>query len=96
MVDVLVILIFYRPSGSMTAVRAFEWFVMTIVFGVAVCFCIELSLIRDASIGEVFRGYLPSAAVVESNGYILHLERCLDIANVSADYTLAVASSERL
>ena len=70
MVDVLVILIFYRPGGSMTAVRAFEWFVMAIVFGVVVCFCMELSLIRNSSVGVIFRGYLPSAAVVESNGYI--------------------------
>ncbi|KAK4194300.1 natural resistance-associated macrophage protein-domain-containing protein [Triangularia verruculosa] len=71
MVDVLVILIFYRPNGSMAAVRAFEWFVMAIVLGVVVCFCIELSLIRDTSAGEVFRGYLPSAAVIESNGLYL-------------------------
>jgi metal iron transporter len=70
MVDVLVILIFYRPDGSMAAVRAFECFVMAIVLGVVVCFCIELSLIRNSSVGEVFKGYLPSAAVIQSNGYV--------------------------
>jgi metal iron transporter len=54
----------------MVAVRAFEVFVMMLVLGVVVCFCIELSLIQDTTVGEVFRGYLPSAAVVESNGYV--------------------------
>lgn len=54
----------------MVAVRAFEWFVMAIVLGVVVCFCIELSLIRNSSVGEVFKGYLPSAAVIQSNGCV--------------------------
>ncbi|KAK9427617.1 natural resistance-associated macrophage protein-domain-containing protein [Lipomyces doorenjongii] len=71
LVDVLVILIFYRPNGSMTAVRAFELFVMMLVLGVVVCFCIQLSLMPSTAVGEVFRGYIPSAAVVESNGLYL-------------------------
>ncbi|KAJ8101683.1 natural resistance-associated macrophage protein-domain-containing protein [Lipomyces tetrasporus] len=71
LVDVLVILIFYRPNGSMTAVRAFELFVMMLVLGVVVCFCIQLSLMPSTAVGEVFRGYVPSAAVVESNGLYL-------------------------
>ncbi|KAH8723109.1 natural resistance-associated macrophage protein-domain-containing protein [Phaeosphaeriaceae sp. PMI808] len=71
LVDVLVILIFYKPNGSMAAVRAFEVFVMMLVLGVVVCFCVELSLIQDTTVGEVFKGYLPSAAVVESNGLYL-------------------------
>jgi metal iron transporter len=68
-VDVLVILLFYKPNGSMGAIRAFEWFVAAIVLGVVICFSVELSLIQNASVREVFRGYLPSAAVIESNGY---------------------------
>ncbi|KAK9372337.1 natural resistance-associated macrophage protein-domain-containing protein [Lipomyces chichibuensis] len=71
LVDVLVILIFYRPNGSMTAVRAFEVFVMMLVLGVVVCFCIQLSLMPSTAVGEVFRGYIPSGAVVESNGLYL-------------------------
>ncbi|KAI9373814.1 natural resistance-associated macrophage protein-domain-containing protein [Aspergillus egyptiacus] len=66
--DVLFILIFYRPNGSMWGLRLFEFFVMALVLGVVICFCIQLSLIKEQSIGAVFRGYLPSSAIVESNG----------------------------
>ncbi|RDW60461.1 NRAMP family metal ion transporter [Aspergillus mulundensis] len=67
-VDVLFILIFYRPNGSMWGLRLFEFFVMALVLGVVICFCIQLSLIKEQSIGDVFRGYLPSSAIVQSNG----------------------------
>ena len=70
-VDVLIILLFYKPSGSMTHIRIFEYGVMSLVIGVTVCFCIQLSYIQNASIGEVFRGYLPSSAVVGGNGIYL-------------------------
>ncbi|KAA8648739.1 hypothetical protein EYZ11_008051 [Aspergillus tanneri] len=66
--DVLFILIFYRPNGSMWGLRLFEFFVMALVLGVVVCFCIQLSLIKHQSVGEVFKGYLPSSAVVQSQG----------------------------
>ncbi|CZS97298.1 probable manganese transport protein [Rhynchosporium graminicola] len=67
-VDVLLILLFYKPSGSMRGLRAFEMFVVILVLGVVICFCIQLSLIEDTPIGEVFRGYLPNSAIVESKG----------------------------
>lgn len=67
-VDVLIILFFYKPNGSMLGVRIFEFFVMALVLGVVVCFCYQLSFIQDTSIGEVFKGYLPSRAVIESKG----------------------------
>ncbi|KAL4808406.1 natural resistance-associated macrophage protein-domain-containing protein [Aspergillus unguis] len=66
--DVLFILIFYRPNGSMWGLRLFEFFVMALVLGVVICFCIQLALIKEQSVGEVFRGYLPSSAIVQSNG----------------------------
>ncbi|KAL5340480.1 natural resistance-associated macrophage protein-domain-containing protein [Aspergillus crustosus] len=66
--DVLFILIFYRPNGSMVGLRLFEFFVMALVLGVVICFCIQLSLIKEQSVGDVFRGYLPSSAIVQSNG----------------------------
>lgn len=66
--DVLIILLFYNPSGSMRALRAFEFFVMALVLGVVICFCFQLSLIKDTSVGEVLRGYLPSSAIVQSQG----------------------------
>ncbi|KAJ5871745.1 uncharacterized protein N7529_004098 [Penicillium soppii] len=68
LVDVLFILIFYRPNGAMWGLRLFEFFVMALVLGVVVCFCIQLSLIQDQSVGEVFRGYLPSSAIIKSEG----------------------------
>ncbi|GAB7350432.1 hypothetical protein MBLNU459_g1040t2 [Dothideomycetes sp. NU459] len=67
-VDVIVILFFYKPSGSMRGLRAFELFVAALVLGVVVCFCYQLSLIKNTSVGEVFRGYLPSKALIESEG----------------------------
>ncbi|KAK3331628.1 natural resistance-associated macrophage protein-domain-containing protein [Cercophora scortea] len=66
--DVMIILFFYNPSGSMRGIRIFELFVCLLVLGVVVCFCIQLSLITGTSIGEVFKGYLPSGAIVEQQG----------------------------
>ena len=52
----------------MTRLRIFEYFVMALVLGVMICFCIQLSYIRNTSAGEVFRGYLPSSALVKGQG----------------------------
>ncbi|KAI9678785.1 MAG: hypothetical protein M1817_005843 [Caeruleum heppii] len=71
LVDVLVILLFYNPSGSMKRVRAFEMFVMLLVLGVVILFCIQLSLIENTTVGEVLRGYIPSSTIVESQGLYL-------------------------
>lgn len=68
-VDVIVILFFYRPNkSSMRGLRLFECFVALLVIGVVTCFCFQLSLIRDTGVGEVFRGYLPSKALVQGQG----------------------------
>ncbi|KAJ4359583.1 NRAMP-like transporter smf-3 [Didymosphaeria variabile] len=64
-VDVLIILIFYRPSGSMRALRTFEIFVMCLVLGVVICFCFELSKIK-APVGDVFHGFVPSSTLIQS------------------------------
>lgn len=49
----------------MRSLRLFEVFIMCLVLGVVVCFCIQLSLIRDTTVGEVFKGYLPSNSLIE-------------------------------
>lgn len=68
-VDVLFILIFYRQNGaSMNARRLFEYFVAFLVIGVVICFCIQLSYIENTSVREVFRGYVPSSALVQGQG----------------------------
>src|ERR1700712_1775283 len=47
-VDVLVILFFYNPTGmSMRALRTFEFFVILLVLGVVICFCYQLSKIQN-------------------------------------------------
>ncbi|KAI0450923.1 natural resistance-associated macrophage protein-domain-containing protein [Xylaria acuta] len=66
--DVFAILFFYRPNGSMNGLRLFEIFVMLLVLTVVVCFGIQLSLIKDTTPGEVFRGYLPSDVITKSEG----------------------------
>ncbi|KZF24957.1 natural resistance-associated macrophage protein [Xylona heveae TC161] len=68
LVDVLLILVFYNPKGTMNRLRAFEFFVCALVIGVVICFCIQLSLIKGVTVGEVLKGYLPSKAIVESQG----------------------------
>lgn len=66
--DVMVILCFYQPRGSMRGLRIFEFFVVGLVLAVVVCFCVQLSLIRDTAVGDVFKGYLPSSAIVQQQG----------------------------
>ncbi|KAG5925459.1 hypothetical protein E4U42_004269 [Claviceps africana] len=63
--DVMVILIFYQPDRAMRGLRLFEAFVCLLVLGVVICFCIQLSLIKG-SVGQVFKGYLPSSQLVEA------------------------------
>ncbi|KAI4148059.1 MAG: hypothetical protein LQ340_005258 [Diploschistes diacapsis] len=71
LVDVLLILLFYTPEGSLSRLRLFECFVAALVMAVVVCFCVQLSLLTNTSAGQVFFGYLPSAAVVEGEGVYL-------------------------
>lgn len=52
----------------MKGLRVFEFFVAALVLGVVVCFSIELSLITVPDIGTIFKGYLPSSALVQSEG----------------------------
>ena len=52
----------------MNARRMFEFFVALLVLGVVICFCIQLSYIQGVTAGEVFRGYVPSSALVQGQG----------------------------
>lgn len=65
--DVLIVLFAYRPNGSLKGLRWFEQAVALLVLAVVICFCVELTHIT-ASVGEVFKGYLPSRTVVSSDG----------------------------
>ncbi|CAK7226182.1 NRAMP-like transporter smf-3 [Sporothrix bragantina] len=70
-VDVFIVLIFCKPeNGTRSGLRAFELLVVPLVLGVVICFCIQLSMIDHStnSVGEVFRGYLPSSALIQQQG----------------------------
>lgn len=64
--DVLIILIFYKPEGQdMKKVRTFEFFVGTLVIATCFCFVLELCKINVPQKGELFKGFLPSKIIFE-------------------------------
>ncbi|SCU96909.1 LAME_0F17854g1_1 [Lachancea meyersii CBS 8951] len=66
--DVLAILIFYKPeTQSMKQVRLFEMFVTTLVAATVVCFILELFKISVPDKLGLFKGYLPSKVILENN-----------------------------
>lgn len=81
-VDVLVVLMAYRPNGPLTFIRVFEGFVSVLVAATVVCFGIELFQVGkepDFSAIEVLKGFLPNDKVVDmsdrkgGNGLFLSL-----------------------
>jgi metal iron transporter len=75
--DVIFVLIFYRPKGESKGLKAFEYFVAGLVLTVVISFCVELSLIKDTKVGDVFLGYLPSLALVQGNGFVIPIPNIL-------------------
>ncbi|KAK9452624.1 natural resistance-associated macrophage protein-domain-containing protein [Dipodascopsis uninucleata] len=67
-IDVLIVLCAYSPTGSLKGVRLFEYAVAALVFGVVICFCVELSKVKDTSAAEVFMGFLPSRSILSADG----------------------------
>lgn len=70
-VDVLLVLLAYRPNGPLKIVRYFEYLVSSLVFIVVVCFAIELYSIGPTDHGAIFRGFLPSSELLEEQGLYL-------------------------
>ncbi|KAG2734957.1 hypothetical protein G9P44_001171 [Scheffersomyces stipitis] len=71
-VDVLIVLMAYRPKGPLLFIRIFESFVTVLVAATVVCFAIELHQVsHDPSINfsvvEVMKGFLPNESVVDSS-----------------------------
>ncbi|KAG7124731.1 Manganese transporter SMF1 like protein [Verticillium longisporum] len=66
--DVFVTLYFYNPQGSMKGLRIFECFIACLVLSVVVCFCIQLSMVQETPVGDIFKGYLPSKAIIQGKG----------------------------
>lgn len=54
--------------------KMFHYIIVALVVGVVICFCIELSYIhrqQHIPVGEVFKGYIPSSAIVDGQGLYL-------------------------
>lgn len=77
-IDVIVVLMAYRPNGPLLFVRLFEIFVSILVLATVICFAIELFQVTKEphfSALEVLKGFLPNEDVVdtEHNGLYLSL-----------------------
>lgn len=66
-IDVLLILMAYKPGNSMNMVYVFEYGVAALVMGVVICFAVMLARIPPVSAADVFRGFLPSHHLIEGN-----------------------------
>jgi metal iron transporter len=71
--DVFIILFFYRPNGTMRGIRLFELSVSLLVMGVVICFSVELAKTPNIDVGQVFRGFIPSAVVFSGEGIFASL-----------------------
>ncbi|KAA8915271.1 hypothetical protein TRICI_002628 [Trichomonascus ciferrii] len=67
-VDVLLVLLAYKPGKGMKTVRIFEYVVATLVMAIIICFAIELARIPKTPVGHVFKGYLPTSRMLDKNG----------------------------
>ncbi|KAF3942367.1 hypothetical protein ABW19_dt0210555 [Dactylella cylindrospora] len=92
LVDTLTILLFYRPWGALRWLRAFEFFIASIVFATVICFIYLLALIdtEEAPAGEVFLGFLPSRTVFVGEGLF---ETCGIIGGTIMPHTIYLGSS---
>lgn len=83
-IDVLIVLMAYRPNGPLFFIRIFELFVSVLVGATVVCFGIELYQVsHDDSVNfstiEVLKGFLPNEDVIDmsdregGNGLFLSL-----------------------
>ncbi|CCF60118.1 hypothetical protein KAFR_0J00500 [Kazachstania africana CBS 2517] len=72
-VDVLIVLMAYKPNGELKIIRVFEAFVSLLVVLTLICFTIELFYVDLGPASEIFTGFLPSKAVFEGDGLYLSL-----------------------
>lgn len=69
-VDVLVVLMAYRPNGPLLFIRIFELFVSFLVAATVVCFAIELVQVSkdpNFSMVDVLKGFLPNEKVIDTS-----------------------------
>lgn len=72
-IDVLIVLMAYKPNGDLKLIRYFELFVSFLVICTVICFAIELFYVKLGPASDIFKGFLPSKAVIESDGLYLSL-----------------------
>lgn len=72
-VDVLVVLLAYKPNGSLRNLRYFELFVSVPVILTVICFTIELFSVRVKSFSELLGGFFPSKVILKGDGLYLSL-----------------------
>lgn len=66
--DVFIILLLYKPTGTMRGIRWFEFGVSMLVLGVVVCFAVELSKTPNIDGAAVMAGFIPSAVIFSGDG----------------------------
>jgi len=71
--DVFLVLLLYRPNGTMRGIRAFELSVSLLVLGVVICFSVELAKTPNIDAGELFQGFIPSSIIFTSDGIFASL-----------------------
>lgn len=72
-VDVLIVLMAYKPNGDLKIIRYFELFVSVMVICTVICFGIELFYVKLGPAKDIVRGFLPSDAVFRGDGLYLSL-----------------------
>ncbi|KAI8395134.1 Natural resistance-associated macrophage protein [Nakaseomyces glabratus] len=72
-IDVLIVLMAYKPNGDLKLIRYFELFVSFLVICTVICFAIELFYVKLGPASDIFKGFLPSKAVIEGDGLYLSL-----------------------
>jgi metal iron transporter len=71
--DVFLVLLLYRPNGTMRGIRLFELSVSMLVMGVVICFSVELAKTPNINVGQVFKGFIPSGVIFTSDGIFASL-----------------------
>lgn len=72
-IDVLIVIMAYKPNGDLKLIRYFELFVSFLVICTVICFAIELFYVKLGPASDIFKGFLPSKAVIEGDGLYLSL-----------------------
>ncbi|GAB1313100.1 hypothetical protein MFIFM68171_03310 [Madurella fahalii] len=88
-VDTLLILLFYTPTGELRRIRAFEIFVSILVAAVFITLCVALSMVT-APVGQVFRGFVPSREVFVDTGLY---EMCAILGGTLMPHALYVGTA---